>query len=170
MVDLSKLSNLSCKLNIEEVNLTELVYERVEICKKLYITNQDQDLKQFFLIIEDNLTANCDKYYISRTIDNIVINSIQYCKQGTIMVKLVKNKSNIEFSVDDEGIGIPKEELYHIFGIFIVSSRAKTSSGRRGIGLALCKKVINLHGGEIWVESNGAKGAVFKFTLPIIIK
>jgi len=170
MVDLSKLSSLSYKLNIEEVNLTELVYERVEICKKLYITNQDQDLQQFFLIIEDNITANCDKYYISRTIDNIVINSIQYCKQGTIMVKLVKNKSNIEFSVEDEGIGIPKEELYHIFGIFIVSSRTKTSSGGRGIGLALCKKAINLHGGEIWVESNGTKGAVFKFILPTIIK
>ena len=85
-------------------------------------------------------------------------------------IGIVQNKSNIEFSVDDEGIGIPKEELYHIFGIFIVSSRTKTSSGGRGIGLALCKKAINLHGGEIWVESNGTKGAVFKFILPTIIK
>ena len=71
----------------------------------------------------------------------------------------------VEFSIADEGIGVPKEELYDIFGAFTVSSKTKTSAGGRGVGLALSKKVIDAHGGRIWVEQNPNKGVTFKFTI-----
>ena len=164
MIDLSKLSSLTYKLNITKVNLSELVYKRLNACKKLYL--KDKEL-EFFTEIEEKIIAYCDEYYISQTIDNIVINAIQYCKEGNITIRLAKNEeSKIEFSISDEGIGIPEEELYDIFGAFTVSSKTRTPAGGRGVGLALSKKVVEAHGGKIWAESNGVKGATFKFLLP----
>jgi len=166
LIDLSKLNKLNYQLNKSQVNLTDLVYERLELCKKLYI--QDKDDLWFNLQIEDELTVLCDEYYISRTIDNIIVNAIQYCKQGTITIELKPEQSNtILFSVKDEGIGIPKDELFEVFDPFTVSSKTKTPAGGRGIGLALSKKVIEAHNGQIWAKPNQDKGVTVAFSLPI---
>ena len=166
LIDLSKLNKLNYQLNKSQVNLTDLVYERLELCKKLYI--QEKDDLWFNLQIEDELTALCDQYYISRTIDNIIVNAIQYCKQGTITIELKLEQSNtILFSVKDEGIGIPKDELFEVFDPFTVSSKTKTPAGGRGIGLALSKKVIEAHNGQIWAKPNQDKGVTVAFSLPI---
>ncbi|HJK89053.1 MAG: alkaline phosphatase (plasmid) [Candidatus Megaira endosymbiont of Mesostigma viride] len=166
LIDLSKLNNINYQLNKSQVNLTDLVHERLELCKKLYI--QDKDDLWFNLQIEDELTVLCDEYYISRTIDNIIVNAIQYCKQGTITIELKPEQSNtILFSVKDEGIGIPKDELFEVFEPFTVSSNTKTPAGGRGIGLALSKKVIEAHNGQIWAKQNQDKGVTVAFTLTI---
>jgi Na+/proline symporter/signal transduction histidine kinase len=166
LIDLSKLNNINYQLNKSQVNLTDLVYERLELCKKLYI--QDKDDLWFNLQIDDELTVLCDQYYISRTIDNIIVNAIQYCKQGTITIELKSEQNNtIVFSVKDEGIGIPKDELFEVFEPFTVSSKTKTPAGGRGIGLALSKKVIEAHNGQIWAKQNQDKGVTVAFTLTI---
>lgn len=64
------------------------------------------------------------------------------------------------------GSELPKEELSDVFGAFVVSSKTKTPAGGRGIGLALCKKVIKAHNGQIWAKQNPDKGTTFAFTLP----
>lgn len=167
LIDLSKLENLNYKLNKTKVNLTDLVYERVEICQKLYIEEKDKENLNFDLKIEDKLTALCDEYYVARTIDNIVINAIQYCKKGTIAITLKSAKNHtVEFSVQDDGIGIPEQELLDIFDPFTVSSKTKTPAGGRGVGLALCKKVIDAHNGIILAKNNDSKGSLFRFILP----
>jgi signal transduction histidine kinase len=166
LIDLSQLSNVNYDLNKTQVNLTDLVYERLELCKKLYI--QDKDDLWFNLQIDDELTVLCDQYYISRTIDNIIVNAIQYCKQGTITIELKLEQSNtILFSVKDEGIGIPKDELFEVFDPFTVSSKTKTPAGGRGIGLALSKKVVDLHNGRILAKQNSDKGVTVGFNLPL---
>lgn len=168
LINLSKLKNIEYKLNKTKVNLSHLVYERIEICQNLYIKEENKENLNFDLDIENQLIISCDKYYITRTIDNIIINAIQYCPKGKITITLHNNQhTKIEFSVKDEGIGIPKDELFDVFGAFVTSSRTKTQAGGRGIGLALCKKVIELHDGKIWVEQNPSKGVTFKFTLPM---
>jgi signal transduction histidine kinase len=150
------------------VNLTDLVYERVEICQKLYIEEKDKENLNFDLKIEDKLTALCDEYYVARTIDNIVINAIQYCKKGIIAITLKSTKNHtIEFSAQDDGIGIPEEDLLDIFNPFTVSSRTKTPAGGRGVGLALSKKVVDLHNGGIWAKQNSDKGVTVGFNLPL---
>ena len=78
--------------------------------------------------------------------------------------KTFNNKVN--FSIQDEGIGIPKEELLSIFDVFVVSSKTHTPAGGKGVGLALCKKTIELHKGKIWAESVEGKGSVFRFLIP----
>ena len=74
----------------------------------------------------------------------------------------------IKFSVSDEGIGVPKEELYDIFGAFTVSSITKTPAGGRGVGLALCKKIVELHDGVINAQQNKRKGLTLNIVLPKI--
>jgi len=168
LIDLSKLESLYYKLNKLEVNLSELVLKRLEICQKLYVDEKNRDNLNFDLEIEEKLNVVCDENYIARTIDNIIINAIQYCPSGQITIKLYKNQGEeVEFSVKDEGIGIPKEELSDVFGAFVVSSKTKTPAGGRGIGLALCKKVIKAHNGQIWAKQNPDKGTTFAFTLPL---
>ena len=106
--------------------------------------------------------------YITTAIDNIVINAMQYCTNGKIIIKLYKNEQEeVVFKVQDEGIGIPKEELYDVFGAFTVSSKTKTPAGGRGVGLALSKKVIDLHNGRIWAKQNPDKGVTIGFNLPL---
>ncbi len=168
LIDLSKLNNINYQLNKSQVNLSDLVYERLELCKKLYIQDIDQEDLWFNLQIDNELTALCDQYYISRTIDNIIVNAIQYCKQGTITIELKPEQNHtIVFSVKDEGIGIPKDELFEVFNPFTVSSKTKTPAGGRGIGLALSKKVIEAHNGQIWAKPNQDKGVTVAFSLPI---
>jgi len=165
IINLAKLCASSHDLKITRVDLSTLVYDHVELCKKLYI--EDRYARTFVINIENNIVANCDEYYIGQTIDNLIINAINYCQKGQITIELKKTIEEIEFSITDEGIGIPQEEIYDIFDPFTVSSKTKTSAGGRGIGLALCKKVIELHGGVIKAGSDSKRGATFKFTLPL---
>lgn len=164
LTDVSKLSCMTYELNKININLSDLVYERIDECKKLYLENKDID---FITTIQDDLIVNCDQHYITSTLDNLIINSIQYSTQGVIRLKLSKINDIVEFSIRDEGVGIPESELYDIFGEFVISSRTKTPARGRGIGLAICKKAIESHGGKIWAKSNSMKGAEFTFTLPL---
>jgi signal transduction histidine kinase len=168
ILDLSKLSGLNYQLKIEDINFSELVYERVKTCKKLYTEDKYKDFQELILDITDNIIVSCDKDYITTAIDNIVINAMQYCTNGKIIIKLYKNEQEeVVFKVQDEGIGIPKEELYDVFGAFTVSSKTKTPAGGRGVGLALSKKVIDLHNGRIWAKQNPDKGVTIGFNLPL---
>jgi signal transduction histidine kinase len=166
MIDLSKLSSMNYEFHRELINFGELVRERAEICKKLYSDSKYQGKQTIILMLEDNVTGYFDKYYISQVIDNIIINAIQYCKEGEITITLSQTNETIKFSVSDEGIGIPQEDLYDIFGAFTVSSKTKTLAGGRGVGLALCKKIIDLNNGVISAKQNNEKGVTFSFTLP----
>lgn len=167
LIDVSKLSSLKCKLNNEKINLSDMVNSRLEKCIKLYIEDNG-DGREFIVSIQEGVIIKGDRHYLERTIDNLVVNAIQYCVAGKITILLSQDSRTkvIEFSIADEGIGIPVGELQSIFGTFTVSSRTKTPAGGRGVGLALCKKVIELHNGEIVAESDGGRGSVFKVTLP----
>lgn len=167
IINLAKLSNTKYDLKIATVDLSKLLHDRIELCQKLYI--EDQTARAFIINIEEALIANCDEYYIRQTFDNLIINAINYCKKGRITIGLKSTDEGIEFSIADEGIGIPKEEIYDIFNPFTVSSKTHTPAGGRGVGLALCKRVIEVHSGIIKVESDGMKGANFKFILPIAL-
>ena len=163
IASLSKLSKAGYELKLEPVDLSELLYDRVENCRKLYEENKED--REFILNIEEGITINGDKYYLTQVLDNLIINSITYCKKGKIALSLKQEKNIVHFTITDEGIGILTNELEDIFAEFIVSSKTHTSAGGRGVGLALCKRVIEVHGGTISAESDGIKGATFKVSL-----
>ncbi len=101
-------------------------------------------------------------------LQNLLSNSLKYRREDAhpiISIRSNEEEKNWEFAVEDNGIGI--EEKYKE-KIFIIFQRLHSNSEyeESGIGLAHCKKIIDLHGGKIWVESDGLKGTTFLFTIP----
>lgn len=162
---LSILSKAGYELNLENVNFSNLTYDRIKTCRKLYEENKED--REFDINIEENIIIKGDKKYLTQLLDNLIINAITYCKEGKITIDLEHFKGMVNFNVLDEGIGIPTQELENIFEEFVVSSKTRTSSGNRGVGLALCKRIVEVHSGFIEAESNGVKGAAFKVKLPL---
>lgn len=172
ITDLSKLVSMKYEFHMEPVDLTMLLHDRVKICKKLYkqyISQEHKEKYEFIFETPNTIKVTCDKYYITQVIDNIIINAIQYSNGGkiTISVKINDKKSTIAISIKDEGIGLSNNDVYKIFEVFTVGDNTKTPAGGRGVGLALCNKIIDLHKGKIWVESDGQSGSKFTFTLPL---
>ena len=165
MTDLSKLSTFTYELNKKPINLSKLVRERTMLYKKIF---SDETPTEFKLNIPDGIVASCDKYYMIQAIDNLISNAAIYGKGKTITINLGEVPgNNIRFEIIDQGIGIPQDELISIFNTFTVSSKTKTPAGGRGVGLALIEKIIKLHYGKIWAESDNYSGSSFYFTVPI---
>ena len=126
------------------------------------------------LQIHEYLTADIDKERLYDVISNLLLNSIKYSEPGGI----ITIKSEIEdnfyiISVKDSGIGISQEEKSQLFKQFGKIERYgkgwDVDTEGSGLGLYISKKIVNLHGGKIWVESEGKnKGATFSFSIPII--
>ena len=165
IADLSKLSALTYELNKTKVDLSELVRERPVLYKKIFA---DDARQEFIFKVEDNIIVHCDEYYITQAIDNLISNAVKYGEGKPITISLTKTEdNNVQFRIADQGIGIPQDELISIFHKFTVSSKTRTPAGGRGIGLALCEKVITVHGGRIEANSDGKKGSSFSFVLPL---
>ena len=107
---------------------------------------------------------------IKRVLENLISNAIKYNKDGGNVEIIAKNVDDkfVEVIVSDTGFGIPDEEIPKLFEIFF---RGKTASNTKregtGLGLSMTKKIIDAHGGKIWVESELNKGSKFHFTVRI---
>jgi PAS domain S-box-containing protein len=113
-----------------------------------------------------------DPEQIASLFQNLIGNAIKYRKPGSaahVHVSAVEREREWLFSVRDEGIGIPQPDTRRIFRIFERLGRKAESDGA-GIGLAICQRVVERHGGRIWVESELGNGSTFYFTLPFTPK
>jgi len=111
--------------------------------------------------------AHFDYVEIVQVVMNLGENAIKYTPDGTeIVLSARQTDSAIEISVKDNGPGISPRELSRIFEKFHRADETKRVPGT-GIGLAICKGIVEAHGGKIWVESEYGRGATFRFTLPI---
>jgi K+-sensing histidine kinase KdpD len=162
---LARLSKPDYELNKEDIDFSALVHDRIQMCRKYYEENTED--REFILNIKGDIIVNADKNYMIHLLDNLIINAIKYCKKGKISIILRKSKDRMDFVIADEGIGIPKTELFDVFEPFTVSSKTRTPAGGRGNGLAVCKRIVEAHGGSISADSNGEIGATLKFTLPL---
>lgn len=120
-------------------------------------------------LVEPNLTAWADRDRIAQVLTNLIGNAIKFTPaQGKVIVSAHMNGGAwAQVSIADTGPGIPSEELKKIFDEFYQVTRpGKEKSRGVGLGLAISKKVVETHGGKIWVESEIGKGSTFHFTLP----
>lgn len=113
-------------------------------------------------------TVTADSFYMMQVLQNLIANAIKYRDENRapeIHIGVEKKENEWHFCIRDNGIGIDPSQTGLVFNLF---ARIASSSGRSGsgLGLALCKKVIDLHGGRIWVKSQPGDGATFNFTLP----
>jgi two-component system CheB/CheR fusion protein len=112
-------------------------------------------------------TITISKTAIKQVFQNLIGNAIKYQPTGirpVVNITAKKTPTHWQFSVKDNGIGIPEKSLKTVFGIFKRLHSKENYSGT-GIGLAICKKLVEQNGGEIWVESEIGKGSVFTFTI-----
>ena len=162
MLDLATLEAKKIELQKKIVNFSELVHDRVQSCRKIYLVDKKIDIEMH---IEENILINIDPNYIRQTVDNLVINAINFSTEGVIRISVLRKGKRVEFVISDNGIGIPKEDLYDIFTPFKMGSNAESKAEGRGVGLALCKAAIEAHGGSISAASRGRMGARFRFVL-----
>ena len=108
-----------------------------------------------------------DPERIEQVINNIYDNAVKYTEKGKITVGLTGNDKVVQFYIKDTGAGIPAEDTSHLFQKFYrVDSTATRTIGGSGLGLFICKKIVELYKGRIWVESEVGKGSTFFINLP----
>jgi PAS domain S-box-containing protein len=142
-------------------------------CKKL-LNNVISDLQDMIkksnatIEVSEMPSLNIYEVEISQLFQNLITNAIKFQAQGTIPILRISSKkltNKWQFSVGDNGIGIAPIHFQRIFDIFQRLHTNVEYEGN-GIGLANCKKIVELHQGEIWVESEQGKGTTFNFTIP----
>lgn len=95
-------------------------------------------------------------------------NAIKYSPDGGVITcRLVETHNHVIMSITDQGLGIPKEAISHVFDRFYRVDKARSrAQGGTGLGLAISKEVVQMHGGRIWVESREGEGSTFYISLP----
>ena len=157
---LTKYKSESGQLNI--IKEKKSIYEIVK--------NNSEKLK--YLLAQKNQKINIqelefDPYEIERVLNNLIINASEYTPDyGEITIKIEEVDDYLKISVIDNGWGIPKDDVDKIFDEFMSSSKKFRKVGY-GLGLYICKKIIESHDGKIYVKSEEGKGSEFVFTLPI---
>lgn len=109
-----------------------------------------------------------DPSRLREVLDNLLDNAIKYSPGGgDIYVEAVARPSELVISVRDQGIGIGKQDMGRIFDRFYQVQQARRPDGGVGLGLSICKHIIEAHGGRIWAESTPGQGSTFSFALPL---
>jgi PAS domain S-box-containing protein len=110
-----------------------------------------------------------DSASLREVLVNLVDNAIAHTspKTGSITITVRRHRDEIETSVADNGVGIPEDAIPHLFTKFFRVNEMKSSTHGTGLGLYICRSIIDAHRGHIWVESQVDKGATFSFRLPI---
>jgi signal transduction histidine kinase len=148
----------------ERINMADLVEQSLHGLKGLTLAKGLKlDLEK-----EGNLVINANKELLFQAIDELIFNACSYTPEnGRIIIKLSSSDSEAQMQIIDNGVGIIQDELYKIFEYGFVGSRQlPETTGGKGAGLFFVRKIIELHGGSIWVESKPDAGSRFTFTIP----
>ncbi len=165
VLDLSRYEMLDFSLTKEFVPIGKTVLEAVEIGRDLFAGSGirlEIDLQPDLPMVDIDVTR------IRQILINLLKNARSFTVEGYVKVSVHRDNDHILLSVKDTGEGIPKEKLEAIFDEFyqIDQSRSRKRQGA-GLGLAICKRLVEAHGGSIWVESTAGTGTEFFFTLPL---
>jgi len=156
--------NKEKNFNPVKINLFELLREEIESLK----TPASQKQIKLIHSIEPDLNVTADLQMVKTILRNLMSNAIKYTNPyGEVTIDAQENKRFVEVGVKDNGVGISTEEQNKLFKIEAFHSTPGTNNETgTGLGLLLCKEFVELHGGNIRIESEKGKGSRFAFTLP----
>lgn len=162
ILDISKIEAGKIDLALEQVNLVKFISEIKEI-----FSAEIKNLN-FHTFIHQSVPNNIlvDPYRLEQILKNLISNSIKFTQAGQIILEVNKSNNNsLLFTVSDTGIGIPEDKLDKVFDKFYQIDNKHIGTG---LGLSISKKLIEVMGGNIWVESKEGKGSKFSFTIPCV--
>jgi PAS domain S-box-containing protein len=119
--------------------------------------------------LDDGARVDGDPLRLDQVVRNLVSNAIKYSPRGgTVTIRIAEQDDHLEVSVHDEGIGMSPEVQSRLFERFYRADRSNSAVSGVGLGLTICKQIVEKHGGEIWAESEPGKGSTFTFSVPIV--
>ena len=174
LLSLSRMDAGTAKLNLEYVNINEL-FNHILNRFDMIIKNEaaDPSQKKYTIVryfTKKDLWVEIDTDKFTQVVDNIMNNAVKYSPDGgVITARLLETHNHVILSISDQGLGIPRKDLGHIFDRFFrVDKDRSRKQGGTGLGLAISKEVVNLLGGQIWVDSVEGKGSTFYISLPYV--
>jgi two-component system, OmpR family, sensor histidine kinase VicK len=168
ILDVTKIEGQALQLKKELINVNHIISSTVEKIKNQI--GHDENVELVFSSLDHNVVfVEADKARITQVISNLLNNAIKFTKRGTVFIDIEENKHDnnlqrfVVVTVKDTGTGIDSEMLPRLFEKFASKSCTGT-----GLGLFICKSIVEAHGGMIWARNNtNGKGATFSFSLPI---
>ncbi len=161
ILDFQGIESGKLKYNISDNDINSVLLTTVEMYQQMIRKKK----LQLDLDLAENLpAAPFDKNRIIQVIGNLLSNAIKFTEQGRLSIKSSLQGQNLQIEISDSGEGIAKEDIAKLFQTFV---RLNVKVHGTGLGLTICKKIIEDHRGEIWVESIEGEGSSFFFTLPV---
>lgn len=161
ILSVSRIESKTLKLNKEVFGIDDVLSFAIRDAKTL-IENNDTNIK--YKTIDDKMYVEADRDRITQVISNLIHNAIKFTSKGTILITSKRIGNEIIVSIHDNGPGIDPQILPILFSKFATKSDKGT-----GLGLYICKNIIEAHDGKIWVENNtDHDGTTFSFSLSAI--
>lgn len=149
----------------EEFSLTELIHDVVQ---EFELQARESEVALRVSPPTEPVNVRADISLIQRVLENLVSNALKYTPEGgRVSISVQPSAAGVGVAVADTGPGIPEQDLPHVFDRFYtVEPEPTKGNGSSGLGLAIAKRILELHGGEIVVTSEKRRGTVFRFSLP----
>jgi len=164
VLDISKIEAGKIEWNIQPTFISEIIDHALSATSVLA---QNQELPVIREIEPDLPQVRCDRNRLIQVVINLISNAIKFTPSGSITCRAQHQGTNIVISVIDTGIGLSPNDLDKVFDKFTQVGEIMTDKPQgTGLGLPICKQIIEHHGGRIWVESKLDQGSTFSFTLP----
>jgi signal transduction histidine kinase len=168
VLDLSKIEAGQLTLSLNDYSMKEVVYTVVTSLESLAAEKQ---LKMAAELALDLPIGKGDERRMAQVLLNLLGNAIKFTEAGEVKVRVTTADSDFLVAVSDTGPGISDEDQAKIFEEFQQADSSSTKQkGGTGLGLSIAKRIIEMHGGRIWVESSLGKGSTFWFTLPVRVE
>ena len=165
---LAKLNSKSVNLDIGKIKFRNLVDEVIK--DNQFIFEENKIIVDN--LIDDNIDIKIDELQIKEVLSNLSSNAVKFMHEGDkLTFKSSISKDFLTITVKDTGLGMTKEQIEHIFDEFYKADESRHNIESSGLGLSICKRIVEWHGGHIWANSQGIeKGSEFNFTIPFNIK
>ena len=162
---IAELSSPKTSFKIMDTNLLDIV-DNVIVDNQIIFEQKNIDIEN---IVNENIIVRADTLRIKEVFSNLVSNAVKFMPEGgklTFNTVDIGESENVAISVKDTGCGMNEDQVAHIFDEFYKADESRHNLDSAGLGLSICKRIIEKHGGRIWAESSN-KGTTFYFTLKI---
>jgi signal transduction histidine kinase len=160
-----RISSPNVKLEIRENNLREEI-SRIIVAKGAVLQRKNLRVENW---VEEEVFAEADPFRLEELLDNLISNAIAFTPEGgAIIFDASMNGQTVTVSVKDTGVGMTQEQIGQVFNEFYKADKSRHQLNSQGLGLAICKRIVEKHGGRIWAESPGlGQGTTLLFTLKL---